>query len=252
MVLSKTGNIIRVNLSHGVVLDVFENEVGKIILKIQTVKNLFRRLNPEFIELDEQISLASTDDMQAEINQYRTFLDEGIKDLFELANKFSDEESDSIENILQALDIPTLTVDIDPADVEKLTTPDTTFTFLEALKNAMISFITDGSMNESPCWTLQTLAEEYDLPQDADAETIKTKVCKLLNHSGCKLVLHTELENHDDELAGKVACEETGAIYNTSRYWIFKLVNSPFTDINYAVVDKTARTPTINWGFSYI
>ena len=80
----KVGEIIRMRSWHGVVLDVFTNEMGKTILRVQTVRNIFRRLNPEFIEFDlapEAISPATVDDLQAEVESYQEFLNESIQEL---------------------------------------------------------------------------------------------------------------------------------------------------------------------------
>lgn len=67
------GQIIHLRSWHGVVLDVFTNDAGKTILRVQTVRNVFRRLNPEFIEFDlahDAIEPASLDDLQAEVASY--------------------------------------------------------------------------------------------------------------------------------------------------------------------------------------
>lgn len=47
---------------------------GKTILRVQTARNVFRRLNPEFIEFDlapDAIEPASLDDLQAEVASTR-------------------------------------------------------------------------------------------------------------------------------------------------------------------------------------
>ncbi len=80
----QVGQIIRLRSWHGVVLDVFTNEAGKTILRVQTVRNVFRRLNPEFIELDlapDAIELASLDDLQAEVASYEAVLQQSIREL---------------------------------------------------------------------------------------------------------------------------------------------------------------------------
>jgi ssDNA-binding replication factor A large subunit len=81
----KVGDIIRMRSWHGVVLDVFTNEAGKTILRVQTVRNVFRRLTPEYIEFDlapDTISPATVDDLKTEIEQYRSFLDDSLEQLF--------------------------------------------------------------------------------------------------------------------------------------------------------------------------
>jgi len=80
----KVGDIIRMRSWHGVVLDVFKNDTGKTILRVQTVRNVFRRLNPEFIEFDlapDMIEVATMDDLQAEIENYQRFLNNSIAEL---------------------------------------------------------------------------------------------------------------------------------------------------------------------------
>lgn len=80
----KVEDIIRMRSWHGVVLDVFTNEMGRTIFRVQTVRNIFRRLNAEFIEYDlapEAISPANLEDLQAEVESYQEFLDESIREL---------------------------------------------------------------------------------------------------------------------------------------------------------------------------
>lgn len=82
----EVGDIIRMRSWHGVVLDVFKNDIGKTILRVQTVRNVFRRLNPEFIEFDlapDAIEVATMDDLQAEIENYQQFLNNSITELIE-------------------------------------------------------------------------------------------------------------------------------------------------------------------------
>ena len=80
----QVGQIIRLRSWHGVVLDVFTNEAGKTILRVQTVRNVFRRLNPEFIEFDlapDAIEPASLDDLQAEVANYEAVLQQSLQEL---------------------------------------------------------------------------------------------------------------------------------------------------------------------------
>ena len=66
----KIGDIIKMRAWHGVVLDVLAGSSGRTVLRVQTVRNLFRRLNPEFIEFDlapDVIAPATLDDLQQEI-----------------------------------------------------------------------------------------------------------------------------------------------------------------------------------------
>lgn len=62
--------------------------MGKTILRVQTVRNIFRRLNPEFIEFDlapEAISPATLSDLQAEVESYQAFLNESVQELLSQA-----------------------------------------------------------------------------------------------------------------------------------------------------------------------
>ena len=84
----QVGQIIRLRSWHGVVLDVFTNEAGKTILRVQTVRNVFRRLNPEFIEFDlapDAIAPASLDDLQAEVASYEAVLQQSTRELVDHA-----------------------------------------------------------------------------------------------------------------------------------------------------------------------
>lgn len=85
----KVGDIIKMRAWHGVVLDVFANPGGRTVLHVQTVRNVFRRLNPEFIEFDlasDAIAPATLDDLQQEVAQYRAFLDESVQQLIGCAS----------------------------------------------------------------------------------------------------------------------------------------------------------------------
>ena len=86
----QVGQIIRLRSWHGVVLDVFTNEVGKTILRVQTVRNVFRRLNPEFIEFDlapDAIEVASLEDLQGEVARYQGMLQQSIQELVSCATQ---------------------------------------------------------------------------------------------------------------------------------------------------------------------
>ena len=95
----RVGDIIKMRSWHGVVLDVFTNNVGRTILRVQTVRNVFRRLNPEFIEFDlapDTISQATIDDLYTEIERYQEFLDESITEL--IAKTKENGKADSVVN----------------------------------------------------------------------------------------------------------------------------------------------------------
>ncbi|MCB0166057.1 MAG: hypothetical protein KDI79_17620, partial [Anaerolineae bacterium] len=59
---------------HGIVLDVFKNDMGRTVLRVQTVRNIFRKLGPELIEVDiapDQITPATHQDLLNEINLHQ-------------------------------------------------------------------------------------------------------------------------------------------------------------------------------------
>ncbi len=89
---------------HGVVLDVFKNDAGKTILQVHTVRNIFRRLGPEFIEFDlapDMISPATIDDIRAEIKHYQKSLDDNLKELERQALITSAELYDEDEELVE-------------------------------------------------------------------------------------------------------------------------------------------------------
>ena len=68
--LPKSGDIIKMRAWHGIVLDVFKNDRGRTVLQVQTVRNIFRKLGPELIEVDiapDQITPATLQDLLNEI-----------------------------------------------------------------------------------------------------------------------------------------------------------------------------------------
>ena len=80
----QVGDVIRMRAWHGIVLDKFINEQGKTILKVQTVRNVFRRLNPEFIEYDlapDVIEVTTVEQLRAEIANYMAALNQSIDEL---------------------------------------------------------------------------------------------------------------------------------------------------------------------------
>ena len=81
----KKGDIVKMHSWHGVVLDVFENDEDGIVLKVQTVRNVFRKLPPELIELDaapDKISLATPADLQAEVERHQHMQQHAIESLW--------------------------------------------------------------------------------------------------------------------------------------------------------------------------
>jgi hypothetical protein len=83
------GQIIKMQSWYGVVLDVFKNEQNRTVLRVQTVRNVFRRLGPEFIEIDlapHAIALAGLDELQSEIERYQSQLQNSLDDLINQVN----------------------------------------------------------------------------------------------------------------------------------------------------------------------
>lgn len=79
----QVAQIIRLRSWHGVVLDVFTNDAGKTILRVQTVRNVFRRLNPDLAP--DAIEPANLDDLQREVTSYEAALQRSIGELVNLA-----------------------------------------------------------------------------------------------------------------------------------------------------------------------
>lgn len=71
----KAGDIIKMRAWHGIVLDVFKNETGRTVLRVQTVRNIFRKLGPELIEIDiapDQVLPATSEELHQEIALHQT------------------------------------------------------------------------------------------------------------------------------------------------------------------------------------
>ncbi len=78
----KVGDVIKMRAWHGIVLDIFKNEAGKTVLRVQTVRNIFRKLGPELIEVDiapDQISPATKEDLHQEIALHQKMLNEALE-----------------------------------------------------------------------------------------------------------------------------------------------------------------------------
>ena len=83
--LPKSGDIIKMRAWHGIVLDVFKNDRGRTVLQVQTVRNIFRKLGPELIEVDiapDQITPATHQDLLNEINLHQKMQKELLEKLF--------------------------------------------------------------------------------------------------------------------------------------------------------------------------
>jgi hypothetical protein len=89
----EVGEIIRLRSWHGIVLERFRSDEGKTILRVQTARNVFRGLPPEFIEFDlapEQIEPATREDLQREITQHHEMLEYRVQKLLEGPNGQND------------------------------------------------------------------------------------------------------------------------------------------------------------------
>lgn len=82
----KVGDIIKMHFWHGVVLDVFTNEAGGMVLRVQTARNVFRGYPPEFIEVDlapEAITPATRADLDKEIRLLREMRELGLQQMLD-------------------------------------------------------------------------------------------------------------------------------------------------------------------------
>lgn len=89
---------------HGIVLDVYRNDSGKTVLQVQTVRNIFRKLGPELIEVDlapEHISPATLEELQQEISLHRDMQENALKQF--LAQTKQPNTSPTAEKVLEQL-----------------------------------------------------------------------------------------------------------------------------------------------------
>ena len=88
--LPKPGDIIKMRAWHGIVLDVFQNEMGQTVLRVQTVRNIFRKLGPELIEIDiapDQITPATREDLLNEIALHQKMQKEVVEQFLSYLEK---------------------------------------------------------------------------------------------------------------------------------------------------------------------
>ena len=82
--IPQKGDVIKIHHWHGVVLAVYTAETGQTILKVQTARNVFRKLPPELIELTNDpaaIAPATVADLMAEVEQHRRVQNSAIEAL---------------------------------------------------------------------------------------------------------------------------------------------------------------------------
>lgn len=82
--IPKKGDIVKIHHWHGVVLAVYTAKSGQTVLKVQTARNVFRKLPPELIELTGSpaaVTPATVADLMAEVEQHRRVQDSAIEAL---------------------------------------------------------------------------------------------------------------------------------------------------------------------------
>lgn len=84
----KPGDVVRVHSWHGVVLETNYDESGALsVVRIQTVRNVFRGYGPEYIDvrLDaEAVVPAELANLQQEIETHRRLLDGAVERLINM------------------------------------------------------------------------------------------------------------------------------------------------------------------------
>lgn len=91
--IPKAGDIVKMRSWHGIVLDVYRNETGKTVLQVQTVRNIFRKLGPELIEVDlapEHIAPASMEDVRQEITLHQDIQEQALQKFLSYAEATPD------------------------------------------------------------------------------------------------------------------------------------------------------------------
>ncbi len=114
--------------------------------------------------------------------------------------------------------------------------------FLEALDQALTSFMTDGSDRESPvALTISKYLSWTERPELMDRKAAAEKLTrKLWNDPDTELELIT---------INSVAQPENRE--SVEKYWIFYLYNDYISDhFHWAMVDRSGQTPTFNYGFN--
>jgi hypothetical protein len=88
----KVGDIIKMRSWYGIVLEVYRSEAGKTVLQVQTVRNIFRKLGPELIEVDlapEHIAPATIEDLRREIALHQEMQENTLKKFLSYAEQSS-------------------------------------------------------------------------------------------------------------------------------------------------------------------
>ncbi len=80
----EVGDIIKMHVWHGVVLNVFTSQTGGTVLQVQTARNVFRGYPPEYIEVEaapDSITPASKADLEQEIAYLQQMRDTGLQQM---------------------------------------------------------------------------------------------------------------------------------------------------------------------------
>ncbi|MBE7474582.1 MAG: hypothetical protein DPW09_15175 [Anaerolineae bacterium] len=88
----QVGDVIKMRSWHGIVLDIFRSDANKTVLQVQTVRNIFRKLGPELIEVDlapEHIAPATLEDLHREIALHREMQENALQQFISQAAESS-------------------------------------------------------------------------------------------------------------------------------------------------------------------
>ena len=129
-----------------------------------------------------------------------------------------------------------MTIDIPEAEVEYQSAKfKNIVSFEDALRSALKSFMEDGKDYESPLGLIEN--DYYGKPEEEQ----KAMVFKLLNHPSTILKL----------VSSDVGIESAEGNETIRENWIFYLRINSYTDhLQWAIVDRSGRNPTYNYGFN--
>lgn len=120
--------------------------------------------------------------------------------------------------------------------------------FESALDLALNALLNDNAHDESPIWLLKNLPTEYGLPENPSDSMVQNRIIELINQQGATLRIKKDLESESCQWSGKIIYHPTGEQFSTTSYWIFELIDGPFIDINYLVIDKHGNRAAMCWG----
>lgn len=90
MVQLEVGDVVRVAEWFGVISEILKSEDGRTFLRVQSPRNIHRRMVGEFIEVDLNPSLirkGTMDELYQEVDLYRKRFEKEISALIHAANK---------------------------------------------------------------------------------------------------------------------------------------------------------------------